>query len=162
MAKISLDRDLVKQGYMGYRPEDIQAASSMRKKGYFDFVSKVALRNFDGLWYVSKKDRDYISKNFYMDGTEPVDAKSYEINNPPENIEENKALTAARHFNWRVLNFQDTDNPCKFVGCEALREAYKNDLTRLGENCAACETNKVKQKYTDIIKSLTEQEYGKF
>lgn len=162
MPKVPLDPYLVNKGYIGYRPEDIQAASSMRKPGYFEFVSKVAFRNFDGLWYLSSKDRDYVSKNFYLDATNVTDTQVYEINNPPENINENPQLTAARHFNWRVLNFQDLDNPCKFVGCDALRSAYKNDLERLGTNCASCETAKVKQKYIDIIKSLTEKEYGKF
>lgn len=163
MAKIKMDPDLRKKGYIGYFPADIESAASMRKPGYLDYVNEVALKNVDGLWYLDRESRYYISNNFFMDkGDIPV-VQTYDISKPPDVVpSEDPKLAVTRVYNWRILNFYDNSNPCQFEGCIALRKAYEEDEKKLTENCTACEKNKVRKKYEDIIKQITENEYGKF
>lgn len=55
-----------------------------------------------------------------------------------------------------IKNFFNFNTPCEFPGCEQLREAYENDLARLGDECSSCARDDITRKYVAMIRQILE------
>lgn len=103
MAHINPDKNLTSKGYTAYRPEDVQQASVARNPGYLEYISSVAHKPGDGLWYLNRTQIRYVKSVFLPGSTQVSDVTKFEEKEP--NDEGPKELVAVRKMNWRIIVF---------------------------------------------------------